>query len=257
MEELGFDLIVGVHSIAAAIKNSKRSSLELTLTDDGEADLLDRTTLNKADLDKVAIRRVSSHKLQELGKELYKKLALEFQRIPSQCFLTAPTVETKEVSWLYESVTSGSISKILMLDQITDVHNAAAIFRTANFYGVDAIVVPGKRSFKMTPSFFRIASGAAEYNNVIYSNSFTKVIKKLVDLNVKTLALSEHANSSIGEFQNNLPLCLVLGREDKGISNALLRLIESKVSLTTQGDIKSLNVSVAAAVAMEKCFGLE
>jgi 23S rRNA (guanosine2251-2'-O)-methyltransferase len=50
-------------------------------------------------------------------------------------------------------------------------------------------------------------------------------------------------------------LCLVLGKEETGISNAVLRLIDHKLSLTPKGDIKSLNVSVAASIAMEKSFG--
>ncbi|MAF76588.1 MAG: hypothetical protein CME60_00400, partial [Halobacteriovoraceae bacterium] len=46
--------------------------------------------------------------------------------------------------------------------------------------------------------------------------------------------------------------CLVMGAEDTGLSNATRRVLEKFVSLTPQGQIKSLNVSVAAALSMEK-----
>jgi 23S rRNA (guanosine2251-2'-O)-methyltransferase len=51
-------------------------------------------------------------------------------------------------------------------------------------------------------------------------------------------------------------ICLLLGAEETGLSHAVARLVQKNLSLTSQGSIKSLNVSSAAAIAMEKCFGI-
>lgn len=253
---MDFDLIVGTHSIACAIKNSKRSSNELYATEEGLLELQKKTSLTKKDLEKVSIQIISSHKLQEDAKNLYKKLDLEYQRVPSGCFLITSQKETKDVKWLYDEVITQDKFRVLCLDQVSDVNNAAAILRTASFYGVNAVVVPGKNSFGMTPSFYRIASGSAEFIEIVPVNNMAKTISKLVDMGIDVIGLSEHASENFEVNKKTNKHCLVLGKEDTGISHAVLRVIEKRMSLTSQGDILSLNVSVAAAVAMEKCFGI-
>lgn len=248
-----FDLIVGIHSIADALKNSKRSNVKLYYTDDGKTDFIKKTNISKAELENFDYQLVSPHKLQELAKSLYKDKDLEFQRVPSQIFMTCNEIETFDVNWLYDQVRGRIDLKILCLDQVSDVHNGAAILRTASFYGVDIVLIPGKRSFGMTPSFFRIASGAAEHIPLVHVQSLPKVIKKLNSMNTKTIALSEHVENELtsdeGEGHN---LCLILGKEDTGISNAVLRICSHQLSLKPQGKTQSLNVSIAAAIAMEK-----
>jgi 23S rRNA (guanosine2251-2'-O)-methyltransferase len=252
-----FDLIVGIHSIAAALKNSTRSHIKLVCTEDGKEELIKRSSLKKSDLDNIEMELVSTHKLQEEGKRYYKELELEFQRIPSQIFLLTSPLQTFDNNWLYENVRGRQDLKILCLDQISDVHNGAAILRTASFYGVDIVILPSKRSFGFTPSFYRIASGATEFLNLVQVNSLPKIIAKFNSLKVTTIGLTEHAENPLTEevLATKQNLCLVLGKEETGISNAVLRLIDHQLSLASLGDIKSLNVSVAAAISMEKTFG--
>jgi len=139
------------------------------------------------------------------------------------------------------------------------VHNAGAILRTASFYGVDAVIVPDKKSFGLTPSFFRIASGAAEFVPMIGVSKLNRTVAKLKESGILCLALSEHAKGDLKMEEiksSKRGIALILGREDVGISNAVLRMIDQHISLDSMGDIKSLNVSIAAAVTMEKCFSI-
>ncbi|MCT4642300.1 MAG: hypothetical protein N4A33_08390 [Bacteriovoracaceae bacterium] len=250
-----FDLIVGIHSIVHALLNNNRSNFTLYCTEDAKSELLKKTKITKEILDNTSIKILSSHGVQEEGKKLFKRLDVEFNRIPSGMFLTCSELETYDVSFLYEQARSNDQIKILVLDQISDVHNGAAILRTASFYGVDAVVVPSRKSFKMTPSFYRIASGAAEYVNIVHANSFPKMISKLNDLGILSVALSENVTNEFNLENPNLGVCLILGKEDTGISNAVMRVAKAQLMLKNFGDIKSLNVSAAAAVSMEKCFG--
>ena len=250
MEE--HNLIFGIHSIIAALENPSRVHVKIVGTEEGIAEIK-----KKIKLENIQIELASSHKVQEDAKGYFRELDLEYQRVPSGVFLITSAIEIHDVDYLYELTKTKENLKILCLDQISDVHNAAAILRTASFYGVDCVVVPDKKSFGLTPSFFRIASGAAEYIPLVGVSKLTKTITNLQKNNILCLALSEHAKGDLN-FEmikkNDVGLCLILGREDVGISHAVLRLVENHISLKSLGRIQSLNVASAAAITMEKCF---
>lgn len=246
-----FDLIVGQHSILEALQNSDRNHYLLVGTDES-------LELIPKKLRPSNTKIYSKHKVQEESKTYFKQLELEYQRVPSNLFLVSSSLESTPLPEFYQAVESQTSLRILALDQISDVHNAGAIVRTAAFYNVDYIIVPNRKSFGLTPSFFRIASGATEHVKLVEANKLSKTLSKLKELGATTIALSEHAqgdlDSVLADFKRNL--VLVLGKEDTGISNAVMRVCELKLALAPQGNIKSLNVSIASAVAMEKCFGI-
>ncbi len=246
-----FDLVVGIHSIVAALENPHRNIYKIVATEEAITELKKKTNL-----DGINIQLASSHKVQEESKLYFKQLELEYQRVPSGVFLLCSELQTIDIKEFYYAVENSTNLRILCLDQVSDVHNAAAILRTASFYGVDYVIVPDKKSFGLTPSFFRIASGAAENVKLVTVNKLTKLISKLLQLNVYCVALSEHAKGDFTEAlvseENNK--CIIVGKEDVGISNAVLRLIPNHMSLDSSGYIKSLNVSIAAAITMERCF---
>lgn len=248
------DIIVGIHSIAEALKNAKRSNLELIAAEEGMQELRKRSGITQKHLERVKVRILDPHKVQEEAARYYKKLDYQFSRIPSHAFLLASPAEVFDTNWLYQGVSSGKIKKILCLDQVTDVHNGAAIMRTAAFYGVDALVVSTKGNFGMGPNFARIASGALEYVPLVNCSGLPKLVSKLAEMGVETIGFSEHAEGDDQKMYDSNPICLVMGAEDVGISNALLRVVKKKVAFVPYGEIKSLNVSVAAAIAMERFF---
>jgi len=254
---IDYDLIVGVHSIAAVFKNPKREIRHIYLTEEGKKDLLKRTDLNDADLRKIKSTMMDSHGLQEKGKEFFRELDVDFTRIPSGVFLITNKIETFDNNWLYDQIAKKDDLKILCLDQISDVHNGAAILRTASFYGVDIVILPGNKSFGFTPSFYRIASGATEFLNIVQASNLSKVISTLSSRGVTCIGLTEHVESPITPKvleDAKLGICLVLGKEESGISHSVLRNIQHQLALIPAGETRSLNVSVAAAISMEKCF---
>jgi 23S rRNA (guanosine2251-2'-O)-methyltransferase len=78
------------------------------------------------------------------------------------------------------------------------------------------------------------------------------------DAGILTVGLSEHSTENLtqDELRQQKRICLLLGAEETGLSNAVARLVQKNMSLPSQGEIKSLNVASAGAIAMEKCFGL-
>jgi 23S rRNA (guanosine2251-2'-O)-methyltransferase len=250
MEDI--DFIIGIHSIRAALKNPKRVDLSLYLTEEARQELKNEI---KPTLD---LKLVSGHKLQEEAKMYLKKLGFDYQRVPGGAFLISETLPEVDMNDFYELVAEGN-KKILCLDQISDVHNGGAILRTASFYGVDAVVLPSKKSFRYTPGYFRISSGAHEYLKIVQVQNLSKTLRKLKELKSTIIGLSEHASENLDLNQiktSDESIVLVLGQEETGISNAVMRNVDYQLSLKTQGDIKSLNVSVASAISLEKCFGI-
>lgn len=248
-----FDLIFGLHSIAAALKNTSRSHIKLVATDEGLQELQKKHRIIPKNYN-VKTDILSSHALQEQAKRLCAEMDLDFTRVPSGIYLQTSPIQTYTI----QDYLKRPGARLLALDQITDVHNGAAILRTACFYGVDGVLVPSEKSFGLTPSFYRIASGAVEYVNLIRVNSLSKAVGQMNDAGFITVGLSEHSseNLSPADLKQEKKICLLLGAEETGLSNAVARLVQKNMSLPSQGDIKSLNVSNAAAIAMEKCFGI-
>lgn len=257
MQESNFDLIVGVHSIKAALNNEDRINKQIFCTQDALTDLKKNKIINKNELAKAELTILKHNEFSKQAEQFYRSLDLKFQRVPSQIFLICSRKPIEEVPWLYQQSDQLENFKILALDQITDIQNAGAIARTASFYGVDALIIPQKGSFGLTPSFYRNASGAAEYLEVVRVTNLARTLTKLQEKGIICLGLSEHADHVIAadELRKIGSLCLVFGKEDSGLSNAVERSINQHMSLESLGDIKSLNVSVAAAIAMEKCWG--
>ncbi|MFN8369974.1 MAG: TrmH family RNA methyltransferase [Bacteriovoracaceae bacterium] len=249
------ELIFGIHSIKEAIFNPNRNSHELYATEKGLTDFLEKNRLKKSDLKLSKLLILDSHQIHEAAKKFAKESDFEIDRVPSQIFLRTTPLEIKDVTWLYAQIKNKNVKKIIALDQITDVHNMGAICRTASFYGVDAVLFSQKNDLKLSPAFFRIASGSSEYLSLVKTNNLPKTIAKLLEYNSEVVGFCETGDEA-GDTKLNSDECvvLVLGAEDTGLSFAVKRLLVKKFKFTPKGKIQTLNVSVAAAVAMEKFF---
>lgn len=248
------DMIVGIHSIAEALKNYEREIFEIVATDEGLEELKKRGGLKRDEIPMDKVRIMEGHALQEEAKMIYRDMDMEFQRVPSGVYMLVSPINIYEPTWIYTQLESRIPIKILVLDQVTDAHNGAAIMRTAAFYGVDAILISARGNFGMGPGFSRIASGATEHVKIVRCSALPKTITKIKELGAICIGLSEHATGTIGDIDNKKPICLVLGAEDVGMSHAVSRVVDTTIALKPAGKIKSLNVSVAAAIAMEKIF---
>ncbi len=247
-----FEIIIGVHSITEALNNPARKVDKLVGVKDSITDIR-KKIINFKEVEPL-ICETTPHDVQEQAKKLYIHQGFEFQRIPSNIFAVVSRLPEITADHLYKDVQAFKAKKIFCLDQVTDVHNAAAIMRTAAFFNVDYLLVPGKGSFGITPSFIRIASGAYEHVKILHCSSLPRVITKLIELKCQCIGFSEHSEDLGPERSSNDPIVLVVGAEDVGISHAVLRQLSHVVSLNSLGKIKSLNVSVASGLAMQRFF---
>lgn len=247
------DIIIGLHSIAEALKNPQRTHYRLVGTDDGFKELQRKHGLDPRRQNDLRAEFYKPDEFVKQTQEVYRRLGVEYRRIPSGVMLLSSPLEIQDVAWLYDLSDRSETLKLLILDSVTDGHNAAAILRSASFFGCDAVVFAQKGSFGVTPSFARIASGALEHVPLVQVASLPKTLTQLAAKNIELIGFSEHAENAAENFGAQ-KIALVLGAEETGLSHAVERLLTKRVALKPYGKIKSLNVSVAAAIAMERCF---
>lgn len=247
------EIIVGIHSITCALKNPERKHFQLVASESGLSELRKKPEISRELISKINTKILTPGKLQSEAQKIYSQLGHTYSRIPSQIFLITSKTPILDISWIHNELSSNKAIKIFCLDSVTDVHNAAAIMRTAAFFSVDCLIISEKGNFGIVPSFSRIASGALEYVKIVKCQGLPRTIDKLQKLGIRCIGFSEHAEKSEIEHKSG-PVCLVMGAEDRGLSHAVQRIIGEQISLKSQGKIKSLNVSVASAIAMEKFF---
>ena len=139
---------------------------------------------------------------------------------------------------------------LLMLDRVTDVRNFGAICRTAECAGVDGLVLGEKGNAPITGDAMKTSAGALNHLAICREKDLKKTIRYLRESGIRIVACTEKASHSIYEVQLNGPIALIMGSEEDGISDLFLREADELVRIPMQGKIGSLNVSVAAGIAM-------
>lgn len=150
---------------------------------------------------------------------------------------------------LGEMLTPGAA--VLFLDGVTDPQNLGSILRTADGAGFDGVVLPAHRSVGVTGTVRRVSAGAAEVVPVARVGNLSNAIDEVRSAGLWVVGMDEKADTDL--WSSNLmapPVGLVLGAEDRGISRNVKEHCDALVRIPQSGRIGSLNVGVAAAIAM-------
>lgn len=216
-------------------------------------------------------RGLSGELFREL-KELLKEKGILFQQVPVEkldritrknhqgviAVISPITYQRIEdlVPQIYES---GKAPLVLILDGITDVRNLGAIARTAACAGVDALVVPTRGSAEVNPDAIKTSAGALYKIPVCRHESLQQVVKFLQESGIQVVACTEKTEQTIYTPDFTLPTAIVMGAEDTGISDSIIRYADALTKIPMFGEIASLNVSVSAGViiyeAIRQRFG--
>ncbi len=138
----------------------------------------------------------------------------------------------------------------LLLDSITDVRNFGAIIRTAECTGVDAIIIPKTGSAPINSDTIKTSAGAAFNVPITRVDHLKDAIYYLQSSGIAVVAATEKGNSSPYGIDLKNGTAIIMGSEDKGISDSILKLTDYRTKLPMLGKIGSLNVSVASAVML-------
>lgn len=140
---------------------------------------------------------------------------------------------------------------VLYLDGVANPHNLGAIVRTAAHFGVKFVCVPKDEINKISPALYRTAEGGAEVVNLVRVEDTEKFLDRMRALGFQLYAF-EAGEKTVPLFETRLneKALFVFGAEVEGLSGLVKTIVETKVSVPGTGAVESLNVSVAAAVAM-------
>lgn len=144
----------------------------------------------------------------------------------------------------------GETPLILILDRVTDVRNMGAIARTAACAGVHAIVVPLKNAAQINADAIKTSAGALFNIPVCRHANLHKTCLFLQESGLQIVACTEKTSELIYTPDYTLPTAVIMGAEDEGIANDLIRVANHLAKIPMTGTISSLNVSVAAGVIL-------
>lgn len=144
----------------------------------------------------------------------------------------------------------GATPLLLVLDRVTDVRNFGAIARSAECAGAHGIIIPAHGSAQINSDAMKTSAGALHHIPVYRSENLKKTLKEIQENGIQLVACTEKASDSIYDQNLTDPVALIMGSEEDGISHEILRIADHMCKLPINGKIESLNVGVAASIAL-------
>jgi 23S rRNA (guanosine2251-2'-O)-methyltransferase len=138
----------------------------------------------------------------------------------------------------------------VVLDGVEDPHNLGAVVRTAHAAGASAVIIPERRAAGVTEVVAKAAAGALEYLPLVRVTNVNRAVEQLKQRGFWIYGLDERGTQSYDELDYNVPTVFVLGAEGKGLHEQVRKHCDVLVNIPMAGKIASLNVSVAAGVAL-------
>ena len=223
-------ILYGWHTVTLALQNPERHIRKLLLTENAARRLAEDNI--KAPIAPEVVRPSQIDQL--LGPDaVHQGLLAEADPLPS------PDIETLVAEGM-----------ILVLDQITDPHNVGAIMRSAAAFAVKAIVTTNRHSPEATGVLAKSASGALELVPLVTVQNLARALTTLNERGFMTVGLDSEGGDNLAAIALRQPLALVLGAEGKGLRQLTRETCSHVARLDMPGEIKSLNVSNAAVLAL-------
>ena len=239
------ELLYGLQPVCAALRHRKREFSELF----------------------IKIGKNNSGRISEIRK-LAEEIGLPVNEVPGNrlkemcpdavhqgVVLRCGILPFSPISVLPQPI-EGKLPLIVVLDQIEDPHNLGAVLRTCGFFDVSAVVVSKDHSCGLTPVVSKSSSGVAEWLTVISTTNLTRFLQKQKNEGYWIVGLAEESNQSLSKLERDKPLILVLGNEGRGVRPLIRKQCDWLVSISGNPQVSSLNVSNAAAIALNHFYVL-
>lgn len=139
---------------------------------------------------------------------------------------------------------------LLVLDGITDPHNLGACLRSADAFGVDAVIIPKDKSVGLTASVCKVACGAAETVAFIQVTNLARTLQYLQKQGVWLYGAAGEAEQSLYQLELVGSTALVMGSEGSGLRRLTRDNCDGLFAIPMMGHVESLNVSVATGICL-------
>ena len=232
------DMIYGTRAVIEAILAAK--NIDKVMIQSGLSNDLIKELIAVARTNNVPVAFVPPEKLKRLSTKNHQGVI---------CLLSSISFASLD-NLIFKAYNEGREPFFLILDRITDVRNFGAIVRTAECAGVDGIILAEKGNAPITSDAMKTSAGALNHVPICREKDIKKTLKLLHENGIRLVACTEKTDKSIYEVNLTGPLALILGSEEDGISDTVLRDSDELARIPLKGKIESLNVSVAAGIAL-------
>ena len=237
------DLTFGIRSVIEAIKQGK--TINKILLQKGLSGELIKELLVLIHKENIVVQKVPVQKLNHMVKKNHQGVIA----------MISP-VAYHQIDWLVQQVyEKGEDPFILILDRVKDVRNFGAIARTAECFGVHAIVIPSKDSALITNDAIKTSAGALFKIPVCKVTSLNAAVDFLKGCGLKIFSCTEKSDTLINKVESSGPKALILGSEQDGVDSQLIKASDVNFKIPMTGSIASLNVSAACGIAIHKLMG--
>ena len=229
-------LVEGINSVEAALESGRVNEI-IFLSRKNKSNRMD-SLIDIAQKKKLKIREINN------------KHDWQYNSRHSIVALCSPIQTYRE-----SEVTKFKDSNFVVCDHIQDTNNLGAIVRSAAAFDFNVLAIPSKRSVKLSEKVFSISSGGLEKVNILIYNSIFSLIKKFNSLDIWTIGLDMRGDTKMNDVNfNEQNVAIFLGSEEKGISREVKNKLDLISEIKMLNNTESLNVSIAAAIAMHQIF---
>jgi 23S rRNA (guanosine2251-2'-O)-methyltransferase len=229
--------LTGLHAILAALEAGGRTFDRIVLLR-GRRDTRVEAIVSLARARRVQVRWVDRATLDRLaaGEKHQGGVAL-----------------VSEVAYAEESdvlTSAGARPFLLVLDGIEDPRNLGAVVRTAAAAGVHGVFLPERSTVGASDAAARAAAGAMDRVRLVRTGNVAALLTRLQERGIWVVGIDAEGGTLWGGFDLTLPVALVVGSEGSGLRRLVRERCEVLLGVPMPGGGGSLNLSVAAAVAM-------
>ena len=145
---------------------------------------------------------------------------------------------------------AGERPLLACLDQVTDPHNLGAVCRSAEGASATGVVVPERSAARVTAAVCRASAGAVEHLPVAVVVNLARYLAETKRGDLWAWAAAADATTSVWDAGFATGTLLVFGSEGRGLRPGVRRACDDAFSIPLGGRVESLNVSVAAGIAL-------
>ncbi len=232
-------LIFGIHAVRTALQNS--GDVRCLMVVQGRDDRRVRELLDMAAVLGVAVEEVSRAEIERLaGRERHQGVLAYIRSVP--------TLDFNELLDLLDNLEQPPL--LLVLDGVQDPHNLGACLRSADAAGVHAVLVPKDRAVGLTPVAVKAACGAASTIPLVVVTNLARALEQLQARGIWVTGFAGETDALLYDADFSGPCALVLGNEGDGLRRLTRESCDYLVKIPMLGRVESLNVSVAAGIAL-------
>jgi len=227
-------LIYGINPVIEALRAGRVKELRVSERAGGR--VID--AIKSADRDGIAVRRVTPGELDRLTNgAVHQGIAAEL--VP---------LDQYDVGDLVRSASGTPL--IVVLDGIEDPHNVGAILRTADAAGADGVIRQSRRAAPLSGVAAKASAGAVSHVKIAEVVNIARAIEELKEAGIWTVGLAGDSSKRLDQVDLTVATALVFGAEGSGLRRLVRDRCDWLASIPMRGHVQSLNVSVAAGIAL-------